>query len=152
MNPSKQNHRSIANDFMLNADRGIYVSDAIDDGLVARVTPQIMSMRRASGEPISVFIDSCGGSTFGAEVLAGLLKTPDQKGRRPWINTVVTGFACSAAANLLLQGEYIAAYPHAHIHFHRTRTEDEEITAEKARKLQKVKQRHQQIVLRLVSA
>ena len=37
----------------------------------------------------------------------------------------------------MLQGDYIAAYPHAYIHFHGTRTDDEEITAEKARNLQK---------------
>jgi len=49
----------------------------------------------------------------------------------------VTGVACSAAADLLAQGDYISAYPHSYILFHGTRTQDEELTAEVAREDQK---------------
>ncbi len=122
----------------LDSERAIFVSGAIDGALVASLTPQIISLRRNCTEPISVFIDSVGGSVAAAEVIVGLLKTPDQNGRRCPINTIVTGFAASAAADLLAQGDYIIAYPHSQIHFHGTRTvgDDEAITAEYARELQ----------------
>src|SRR5438874_1561900 len=102
-------------------DRSIFISGIIDDEMVAKLTPQIIALRQASTDPITVLIDSDGGNTWAAEVICGLLKSPDHAGARCQIDTVVTGRARSAAAEVLAQGDFIAAYPHAHILFHGTR-------------------------------
>lgn len=120
-----------------NPTRAIYISGDFDDSLIARVTPQILELRHASNAPITVFIDSCGGNVSAGAVIAGLLRTPNRDGQTCWINTVATGFAASAAADLLVSGDYITAYQHSTLHFHGTRTSEETVTAEVARELER---------------
>ena len=63
MNRNKGKKRSSAEDLtILNARRAIYISGEIDGALLATVTPEIVSLRHDSTEPISVLIDSPGGS------------------------------------------------------------------------------------------
>lgn len=121
---------------LINYERVIFVQGNLDDNLVSNLTPKIVSLRKNSRSPITVFIDSPGGSVTSAEIIRELLETPDQMGRTCWINTVVTGQACSAAADLLASGDYIISYPSAYIHFHGIRARTEEITVEQAGYLQ----------------
>lgn len=72
--------------------------------------------------PITVFIDSFGGSPYLAEALRGVLSSPDQSSFTPCrIITVATIHAASAAADLLSSGDYAIAYRDCIIHFHGTR-------------------------------
>jgi ATP-dependent protease ClpP protease subunit len=121
---------------MIDYERSVFVQGVLDDTLFSNLTPRITALRKNSEKPITVFIDSPGGSLGAEEAIRGLLHTPDQMGRTCWINTVVTGRAFSAAAVLLTSGDYIIAYPNASIHFHGTRTDAEGITAEQAGNLQ----------------
>jgi hypothetical protein len=118
-----------------NTERAVFVTGEINDEMVAKLTPQIITLKRTSTDPINVLIDSDGGSVRGARVILGLLKTPDARGACCSINTIVTGNACSAAADLLAAGDYIAAYQHAYIHFHGTGMSDVLLTAASAHEL-----------------
>lgn len=119
-------------------DRAIFVTGDITDEMVIALTPKIISLTQNSGSPITVFIDSYGGDVQAAHFLLGLLRSPDHSGQRCKLRTVATGRACSAAADLLSQGDYIEAYPHAILHFHGTRfLKKEDVTAEYARDLEK---------------
>ena len=120
---------------LLDTKRAVFVAGEINGEMVAALTPQIMALRQASADPINVFIDSPGGDPRAAQVIRGLLKTPDQMGRGCHINTIATGNACSAGADLLAEGDYVAAYPHAYIHFHGTWTGKEHLTSAEAREL-----------------
>lgn len=121
---------------LIDYERAIFIQGELNDNLVSILTPKILDLRKNSRSPITVFIDSPGGSLSSAEIIRGLLKTPDQTGRTCWVNTVVTGQACSAAADLLASGDYIISYPNAYIHFHGIRARAEEITVEQAGYLQ----------------
>jgi uncharacterized protein YpiB (UPF0302 family) len=128
--PAKDNSND--QDKLINYERAIFIQGELDDSLVSNVTPRILDLRKNSRSPITLFIDSPGGSIGSAEIIRGLLTTPDQMGRTCWINTVVTGQACSAAADLLASGDYIISYPDTYIHFHGVRAREEEITVERA--------------------
>ncbi len=121
---------------LIDYDRAIFVQGNLDDSLISTLTPKILALRKDSESPITVFIDSPGGSVVSGAIIRGLLKTPDQMGRTCWVNSVVTGQACSAAADLLTLGDYIISYPNAYIHFHGTGTRGEEITNEQAGHIQ----------------
>jgi ATP-dependent protease ClpP protease subunit len=121
---------------MIDTGRAIFVQGDLEEALVSTLTPKIFALRKNPQKPITLFIDSAGGSVGAYKTLLGLLKTPDQSGRTCLINTVVTGRAYSAAAHLLASGDYIISYPNAIIHFHGIRTNVEDITAEQAGKLQ----------------
>lgn len=120
----------------IDCENAIYVQGILDESLLSNLTPKIISLRKTPDKPITVFIDSPGGILAAEEAIRGLLHSPDQMGKTCWVNTVVTGRAFSAAADLLTSGDYVIAYPHATIHFHGTRTDVEGITEEQAVKLQ----------------
>jgi len=105
----------------INWDRCVYVDDEIDEELVKRLTPQILSFRQSSADPITVAINSPGGSLASMDTLLGLLTGPNQDRVSGSIITVVTNKAYSAAANLLAFGDYAVALPHAEILFHDVR-------------------------------
>jgi ATP-dependent protease ClpP protease subunit len=109
--------------FRLNHNRAVHVSSLIDQGLLDRLTPQIVALCAQSREPITVFIDSQGGSVASAELILRLLQSTDQDGSALCnLITVVTGRAASAAADLLSSGDYAIAYPESNILFHGVRT------------------------------
>jgi ATP-dependent protease ClpP protease subunit len=116
----------------LRTERAIFISGEINDDLVATLTPRILQLTKTAA-PITAFVDSDGGSVRSAEVIRGLLRTPSPSGVVGMLATVVTGRACSAAADLLAAGDYVAAYPHAAIHFHGTSLSDVAVSAEGAR-------------------
>lgn len=108
-------------DLTINWDRCVYVDDVIDEDLVKKLTPQILSMRQSSAAAITVAINSPGGSLASMDTLLGLLTGPNQDQVSGSIVTVVTNKAYSAAANLLAFGDYAVALPHAEILFHDVR-------------------------------
>lgn len=119
--------------YRANDSRSIFATGTFNQELIDRLTPQIRSLRAQGNQPITVYVDSPGGSTRLGGVLASLLRCPGQDELAPRIITVVTGSAHSAAADLLAAGDYAIAYPEAQVHYHGTRQYLEEgITLEAA--------------------
>ena len=104
-----------------NPKRAIHIEGEIDHVMVDRLDPQIHSLQCVSREPITVFIDSPGGSVSCAEDLKALLFAEYDDGGRCRILTVAEGFVASAATDLLCSGDYALALQDSVIHFHGTR-------------------------------
>ena len=109
-------------DFRPNPDRAIYLTGTIDQLSVDRLTSSIIRLLTSGREPITLYIDSPGGNTFHAGMLLNLLTSIDQNfSPRCRLITVATGFAASAASDLLMAGDYALAYPHSMILCHGVR-------------------------------
>ncbi len=108
-------------DYRENFARSIFLSGKITQETAYHLGPRIKELRAASGDPITLYIDSPGGSAAIAEGIRFLIKAPDQDGRRCRLITVVTGTAASAAADLLGLGDYAIAEPQADILYHGSR-------------------------------
>jgi ATP-dependent protease ClpP protease subunit len=103
--------------------RAIYVTGTINDEMVTQLTPRILLLQSKSRDPITVYIDSLGGTPSSVEALLRLLNLTDQNSSDPcWIITVVTTRASSAAADLLSSGDYAIAFPSTTILHHGVRT------------------------------
>ena len=103
--------------------RAIYVTGTINDEMVTQLTPRILLLQSRSRDPITVYIDSRGGSPNSVEALLRILNLTDQNSSDPcWIITVVTTRASSAAADLLSSGDYAIAFPSTTILHHGVRT------------------------------
>ena len=114
--------------------RSLMIDTVIDDDLVKRLAPKILALRQESTAPITVGIDSPGGSLASLDILLGLLTGPDQDGNKGGVITVVTHRAYSAAANFLAFGNYSVALSHAQVLYHDVRFGGmEDVTPEKAR-------------------
>ncbi|UGQ45438.1 ATP-dependent Clp protease proteolytic subunit [Massilia endophytica] len=114
-------HQSDVEDRTANWNRCIYVDQTIDEELVRILTPQILRLRSESSQPITIAINSAGGSISAMETLVGLLTGPDQDGIEGKTVAVVTERAYSAAAVLLASSSYSVALPHTDILFHDVR-------------------------------
>lgn len=118
----------------INWDRSVLIDQQIDDDLVKLLAPKILSLRQASSDPITVGIDSPGGTLSSLDVLLGLLSGPDQDGRTCKVVTVASHRAYSAAANLLAFGNYAVALKHSQVLYHDVRWSGiDDVTPEKAR-------------------
>lgn len=118
----------------INWQRSLIITTPIDDDLVRKLTPQILALRQESCEPITIGIDSPGGSLASLDTLLGLLSGPDQDKTTIPIITVATNRAYSAAANFLAFGNYAVALKHAQILYHDVRFGGlEDVTPERAR-------------------
>jgi ATP-dependent protease ClpP protease subunit len=115
--------------FRPDPERAIFVRGEITRELVQELTPQIIRLKETAG-PITVYIDSPGGSVFYMFALLRLLQTRSQDFVRPHIITVATHQAASAAADLLSAGDFALVYPHSRILFHGGRFFEREVTAE----------------------
>ena len=104
-----------------NPDRSVCVFGDIGDELVSRLAPEILRLRHASDAPITVYINSNGGSTRCLDYIHSLLASKGLSAKKGRVITVVVGNAKSAAANLLTLGDYAVAYPTASILFHGVR-------------------------------
>lgn len=105
-----------------NPDRAIFVQGVIDQAIVYRLTPQIVTLQNQSRDPITVYIDSPGGLVTFMESLLKLLAAPSQQFDKPChLITVVTTQAASAAADMLAAGDYALAYPESTILYHGVR-------------------------------
>lgn len=119
--------------FRPNPDRAIYVQGQIDSALVQRLTPQILSLQHESRAPITIYIDSPGGSVAQMYSLLRRLTSSNQDYQDACnIITVAIGTAASAAADLLTAGDYALAYPDSSILFHGGRLSEEQLTAERS--------------------
>jgi len=110
-------------DYREDCDRAIYLRGVINQSLVDEVLPQINRLRLASVEPITVYIDSPGGSIALAETIRRMVKAPHPDGDECRLITAVIGIAASAAADFLALGDYAIAYPHTQILYHGSRTD-----------------------------
>ena len=121
-------------DFRANPLRAIHVTGVIDRDLVTSITPGLLRLQHESRDPITVYIDSPGGSVFQMETLLLLLRLSDQDSSAPCrVITVVTNRAASAAVDLLSSGEYSLAYPTSTILYHGVRrSSDSPLTAEES--------------------
>jgi ATP-dependent protease ClpP protease subunit len=110
-------------DFRPDPTRGVYVQGTIDQQMVYRLTPRILTLQGVR-RPITVYIDSPGGNLANMESIWRLLTASNQDASPPCrVITVVTVRAASAAADLLSSGDYaIAASPQSTILFHGSRT------------------------------
>jgi ATP-dependent protease ClpP protease subunit len=126
-------------DFRPDPARGIFLSEQINQSTLDRLTPDVLRLQMESRGPITLFIDSPGGNTTSARTLRRLLRASDQDGNSPCrLITVATGTAASAAADLLMSGDYAVAYPHVLILCHGVRrSQDKTLTHEKAFELAK---------------
>jgi len=120
--------------FRPNPGRAVYIQGTIDQSLLHRLTPRIVSLQNRSRDPITVYIDSLGGSTFFAEALRDLLAANNLDLAGPCrLITVATTTVASAAADLLIAGDYALAYPETRILYHGVRNNlDIALTAELA--------------------
>ncbi len=119
--------------YTIDWKRAIFINDTIDDVLVKRLTPEILLLREESDLPITVGIDSPGGSLASLDMLLALLRGPNQRVKKGEIITVVTNRAYSAAANLLAFGDYAVAMEHAKILYHDVRYSGlQDVTPDKA--------------------
>jgi hypothetical protein len=124
-----------ASDFRIDPSHSVSVFGRFDDELASRLVREIFELRKSpnSRKPITVFINSDGGDVRVLEILDGALNCQDQDGTRVRVITAVVGNAASAAADLLVYGDYAIAYPHSSIYFHGVRySEIRQITAERA--------------------
>jgi ATP-dependent protease ClpP protease subunit len=118
----------------INWKRCIYVNNSVDHDLLRTITPQILSLRAESNEPITVAIDSPGGSIGLIDTIFALITGPNQDGMACRTVTVAVNHAYSAAANLLARGDYAVALPHSDILFHDVRYGGmEDVTPTKAK-------------------
>lgn len=125
---------SAVSDVTINWSRCIHIDDVIDDRFINSLIPKILELRHQSSDPITVAINSPGGSLASLDVLLGLLTGPDQDGQVGEIVTVSVRHAQSAAANLLAFGTYAVALGHSEILFHDVRyTGMEDVTPSTAR-------------------
>src|SRR5438552_3684638 len=97
---------SPSKDYQENALRAVYLLGEINQQLVEKLTPQIVQLRQASGDPITAYVDSQGGDVGAAESIRNLVQAPTQDGKKRRLITVVTGSAASAAADFLALGDY----------------------------------------------
>jgi ATP-dependent protease ClpP protease subunit len=114
-------------DYRENFARSVFLTGKITQATAYELGPRIKALRAASGDPITLYIDSSGGSAAIAEGIRFLIKAPDQDGRRCRLITVVTGTAGSAAADLLALGDYAIAEPQADILYHGSRQAFEQV-------------------------
>ncbi|MGC9261551.1 MAG: ATP-dependent Clp protease proteolytic subunit [Phycisphaerae bacterium] len=105
-----------------NPERAVYITGEINQDLVNRVTPAINVLRHGNTNPITVYIDSPGGSTVLADTIRHHLKAANADGERCRIITVVISRASSAAADFFALGDYAIIYPNADLLYHGTRT------------------------------
>ena len=137
-------------DFRPNPGRSIRVFSELNDEIVSNVVTQIIELRKSASEPITIYINSPGGSVRGLEIIWGCLKAADADEKVARIITVAIGDAGSAAANLLGLGDYAIAYPYSVIHFHGVRRTEVEVTKEDAQWLADyLASRNRQIALAL---
>lgn len=119
-------------DYTPNPRRAIHVQGPFDQQLLYRLTPQIVSLQSKGRGPITVYIDSPGGSVAYMQAVLQLLTTSNQLFDPPCrVITVATTVAASAAADMLASGDYALAYPESTIVYHGVRVPgDKPLTVE----------------------
>lgn len=117
---------------LYHPSRAVMIGGEIGAELLRTVTPRILELRAQPAEPITVLIDSPGGSLIAMNQLMTLLGLHGDDDESPEIVTLATGTAASCAADLLAAGRPASAMQSAVIHFHGTRAFHTELTEEGA--------------------
>ena len=65
-------------DYRENFARSLFLTGKITQEAAYALSPRIKELRAASGDPITLYIDSPGGSSAVAEGIRFLIKAPDQ--------------------------------------------------------------------------
>ena len=107
--------------FTINWNRSIIIDTEINDDLVKRITAKILLLRQENNDPITIGINSLGGSLDSLSTILSLLTESGQSGFTGKIITVVIQRAYSAAAILLSFGNYAVALKNTDILFHDVR-------------------------------
>lgn len=118
--------------FRANCSRSVSLIGELTDSLINTLLAQITALRFRSKDPITVYINSPGGSIRCLEILSSALRSRDADGNRCRVVTCASGDAASAAATMLVLGDYAIVHPHSVVHFHGVRMSDNEITVEGA--------------------
>src|SRR4051812_18157327 len=92
--------------FNANWDRCVHVDDEITEDMVRRLTPRILQLRQESDKPITIAINSPGGSVAAADTLLALITGPNQDGIGCRAITDAVQEASSPAAVMLAKGDY----------------------------------------------
>jgi ATP-dependent protease ClpP protease subunit len=109
-------------DYTPNRDRAIWIEGQLNDAMLERLRPQILVLTSQSRKPITVFVDSKGGSCeVGEGILRLLRRTTAEDTRVSRIITIAAPKAHSAAANLLSAGDFAIAYPGSTLVYHGAR-------------------------------
>src|ERR1041384_231272 len=98
-------------DYTPNPDRAIWIRGELTKSLLERLRPRILDLTSRSREPITVFIDSNGGSTAAGNRIMVLLRSGEDGTPACRIITVGLSKAQSAAADLLSAGDFAIASP-----------------------------------------
>jgi len=115
-----------------NHARSVEIFGEFTHELACCLASKIAALQAESDDPITVYINSDGGSVRVLDILHGLLgASAFDRGGAQFI-TVAVGDAYSAAANILAFGYYAYAYRHSIIHFHGVRTRELPDTFESA--------------------
>ena len=124
-------------DFTPNPERAIRMEGEINKAMENRLRPEILDLTSRSRKPITVFIDSEGGSAAVGRRILDLLRSTNQDGASPCrIITVAVSKARSAAADILSAGDFAIADPGSKRLYHGTRiTVPHAVTADYASRL-----------------
>jgi ATP-dependent protease ClpP protease subunit len=109
-------------EFTPNPDRAIWLAGEINEALENRLRPKILELTSCNRKPITVFIDSDGGSPAVGQRILELLRSTNQEGASPCrIITVALSQARSIAADILSAGDFAIADPGSKLLYHGTR-------------------------------
>ncbi len=108
-------------DLTVDWSRCVTIDTDIDEDLLKRLAEPILRLRQESTRPITVALNSNGGSVAIMEKLIALLTGPDQDGNHGFFVAVVIDHAYSAAATLLARASYAVALRHTEILCHDVR-------------------------------
>ena len=106
-------------DFTPNPDRSISIDGNFTEALLERLRPEILELTAQNREPITIYIDSEGGSPDVGQRILDLLRSTNQDSPSPCrLITVAGSKAQSAAADLLSAGDFAIATPGTTLLFH----------------------------------
>lgn len=120
-------------DINIDWNRIVYIRDEIDEALYKNLIPTVLTLKSSGRGPITVVIDSPGGSIPILEAIIDLIKAPCQNGTACELFCIVLREATSAAAILLALGDHSVAYSQSNIWFHDVRfSKLQNVTPERA--------------------
>lgn len=97
------------------------IDGEIGEGIVTYVLPEIEEIKRNHIRKVTVYISSSGGTVYHSLAIYDSLRSLSKSGSL--INTVVIGWAASAAAQLILQaGDIRKSYPNSTFLIHELRS------------------------------
>lgn len=118
-------------------NRSIFLTSSVSRESYNALFPKICKLKAQSADPIYLYIDSLGGSPFYASRIHELIIAPRHDGSICELVVVAPSIAASAAADLLILGDYSIVNKNTIVHCHGTRYSQAEVTADKVLELEK---------------